>query len=133
METRRTTIALLEAMASFVAVCIGIGVYFDLVNGRFSGAGFLAEILWIAGRLGPLLVGGVAALKAGDRLRGAELTVAPRPVRIMVVALAFASGALATAVAIHVVLSHAPDSVAAQYSRITSSLEAASGGTKRSR
>jgi hypothetical protein len=125
ISVRKTSVVLLKAMGSFVAVCIALGVYFDLINGRFSGASFVAEVLWIAGLLGPLLIGGMASVWMGDRLRGSHWASSRVALRVVLIALAFASGALTTAIAIRLVVAHAPESVAAHYSEMTSTLEAA--------
>ncbi len=130
ISTRKTSVVLLKAMGSFVAVCIALGVYFDLVNGRFSGASFVAEVLWIAGLLGPLLVGGGAAVRMGDRLRGSQWAASRVALRVVLIALAFASGALTTAIVIRLIVSHAPDSVIEHYSEMTSTLEAATEGIR---
>jgi len=130
-RTRRTSVVLLKAIGSFVAVCIALGVYFDLVNDRFSAASFVAEVLWIAGLFGPLLVGGAAAVTAGDRMTRSQWKGPHAALRVVLVATAFASGALATAVMIRLAVAHAPSSVGAHYSEITSSLEAATKDVRR--
>ena len=127
MPTRKTGATALKAMGSFVAVCIALGVYFDLVNGRFSPASFVAEVLWIAGLFGPLLIGGVAAIRTGDRLRQSGWPGPRRVLQAVIVALAFATGALSTAIVVRLAVAYAPASVAAQYSAMTSTLEAATG------
>jgi hypothetical protein len=121
---------LLKAMGSFVAVCIALGVYFDLMNDRFSPASFVAEVLWIAALFGPILVGGVAAVRVGDRLRHPETSSSHRMRRAVTVAMAFAGGALTTAIAIRILVAYAPASVAEQYSAMTSALEAATEGAR---